>query len=90
MRTKNSKDIINLRENPLFPSILAPISCLVTIVETDASDEVLKLLDMLHHLSVAEKYLLLIVSTFDTTSLENKTINFQLIVHDKEKGWIIN
>ena len=75
--------------NPLFPSIFASISCLVTIVETDASDEVLKVVDMLHHLSMPEKYLILIASTLNKTSLENMTINFQLTVHDKDKGLII-
>ena len=77
---------MKLRGDPLFSSILNSISCLVTIVETDIAEEGLRLIDMVNELSVATKYLLLIVPTFDLTAVENQTINFQVMVNHGESG----
>ena len=70
----------------MFPSLTDSVSCLVTIVATDNNEEVLKLLEMINHLSVAKKYMLLIVSTFDPTMFTNLTINFQVIMHHRNTG----
>lgn len=72
--------------NPLFPSLTASVSCLVIIVTTDDNEEVLKLLELINHLSVAKKYMLLIVSTFDPIMFSNLTINFQVMVHHRNTG----
>ena len=89
MRCQNAKELLKLEGNPLFQSLLASISCLVTIAETDDDRELLKLLEFMGDLSVAKKYMFLIVSTFDSTKFLNVTINFQAIVHQKETGLII-
>ena len=89
LRCQNAKELLKLEGNPLFQSLLASISCLVTIAETDDDRELLKLLEFMGDLSVAKKYMFLIVSTFDSTKFLNVTINFQAIVHQKETGLII-
>ena len=86
MRSQNAEEVLKLRGSPLFSSILNSISCLVTIVETDIAEEGLRLIEMVNELSVATKYLLLIVPTFDLTAIENQTINFQVIVNHGESG----
>ena len=43
---------------------------------------------MVDDLSIAEKHLHLIVSTFDFRQLMNLTINFEVIVHHKDTGMI--
>ena len=78
--------MLKLRGNPLFASLFNPISCLVTIVETDNIEDVLRLVEMVNELSVTKKYLLLIVPTFDSTIVQNITINFQVIVNHGEAG----
>ena len=86
MRSQNAKELLKLGENPLFLSLFASISCLVTVAETDDNDEVLELLEMVDGLPVAKKYLLLIISTFDSTKFANITINFQVMMHHKKTG----
>ena len=86
LRCKDATELLKLRGNLLFSSISASISCLVTIVETDDNEEVLKLLNMMSDLSVAKKYLLLILPTFDSTKFANLTVNFQVMIHHKETG----
>ena len=86
MRSQNAKEVLKLRGDPLFSSILSSISCLVTIVETDIAEEGLRLIDMVNELSVATKYLLLNVPTFDLTAVKNQTINFQVMVNHGESG----
>ena len=79
----------------MLSSLLASTSCLFTIVETDDIEEVLRLIDMVNVLSVDEKYLLLIVPTFDSAAIqnfqqfwngENMTINYNVVVHHKNAG----
>ena len=77
-----------MRGNPLFSSLAASFSCLVTIVETCNVEEVWKLIEMVNEISVAKKYLLLIVHvpTFDSSAVQNITTNFQIIVHHGVTG----
>ena len=86
MRSQNTKEVLKLRGNPLFSSLINSISCLVTIVETDNNEEVLRLIEMVNELSVTKKHLLLILPTFDSTTVQNLTINFQVIVNHGEAG----
>ena len=90
LRSQNAKEVLKLRGNPLFQSLLASISCLVTIAETYDDEELLKVIEMMNDISVSKKYTLLIVSTFDSTKFLNLTINFQVMVHHEDKrGWTI-
>ena len=86
LRSQNTKEVLKLRGNPLFSSLINSISCLVTIVETDNNEEVLRLIEMVNELSVTKKHLLLILPTFDSTTVQNLTINFQVIVNHGEAG----
>ena len=86
MRSQDTKELLKMIGNPLFPSISASISCLISIVETDDNEEVLKLIEMINNLSVTKKYMLLIMSTFDSTMFSNLTINFQVMVHHSNTG----
>ena len=78
-RFKDAKELLKLRKSPQFLSLLSSISCLVTVAEPDASNEVLELIHMVNKFPVLEKYMLLIGSTFDDNAFENLTINFQVI-----------
>ena len=86
MESQNAEELLKLSGNPLFLSLLDSISCVVTIVESDNVGQILRLIEMVYELPVTEKYLLLIAQTFDSTALQNLTINFQVIVHHAETG----
>ena len=86
MRCQNAKELLKLIRNPLFSSQLTSTSCLITIVEAEDRDEIMKLLDLVNGLTVAKKHVLLITSTFVQKKIVNLTIHFQVMVHHKESG----
>ena len=75
--------------NPLFSSLVVSFFCLLTIIETSKVEEVLKLIEVVNEISVAKKYLLLIHPTFDSTAVQNLTINFQIMVNHGEAGELL-
>ena len=86
MRSQNAKEMLKLTGNPLLSALVASTSCLITIVETEDHEEMMKLLEVMDGLSVAKKFVLLIVSTFVPKKIVNLTINFKVMVHHKESG----
>ena len=86
MRSQNAEEVLKLRENPHFASVLASISCLITTVKTDHVEEVLKIIEMVDEVSVTNKYLILILSELDSTAFQNITINFKVTIHHSEQG----
>ena len=86
LRSQNAKELIEQRGNPLFSSVVASVSCLVTIVETHDKEDMLKLIEMVDDFSVAKKYLVLIAPTFGGAQLQNLTISFQTMILHRETG----
>ena len=86
LRFKDAKELLEAKDHRKMSSIVSTISCLVALVETDHDDEVTSLIDMVNEIKVDRRYLLLIVSTLNTTILKNKTITYNVGIHEKDKG----
>ena len=86
MRFKDTKELLRTnRVNPLLQLTLAKMTCLITIAEADDSES-LELVDMMNGLKVTEKYLILVLSSLNTTTFQNMTINYNVIVNHKDEG----
>ena len=89
MRYENSKELLKLKDNILFPTLMHSTSCIVMRVETDEIGHMLKLIEMVNALPLPKKHLQLFVSKSDSAQFENLTINFQVSFHQKKKGDIV-
>ena len=61
-------------------------SCLITIVETSSSHDVLDLIDITHALKTKHKYLLVNMPHLKADLLQNRTINYVVIFQHREGG----
>ena len=79
----NIQQLLNVRDDERFSSIIASTSCLVAIAETNISEEVSQLIDFMTDLRVTNKRLLVLMSTkLDINLLNGKRTNFNvLIIH---------
>ena len=83
---KSSKELLELKDNVLLPTLMHSTSCIVMRVETDEIGQMLKLIEMMNDLSFPKKHLQLFVSASDSSKFANLTINFQVSFHQKKKG----
>ena len=86
IRFTDAKELLEVKDDRKMSSIFSTISCLVALVETDHDDEVISLIDMINGIKVERRYLLLIVSTLNTAILKNKTIAYNVGIHQKVNG----
>ena len=87
MRFENAEELLRVKESPLFSSITSSSSCLITVVES-GDGNVLQLLGLVNELNVAKKFLILIVTSLNTSLLRNVTINYNVILDNRGKGKI--
>ena len=86
MRFQNEKELLKVKEQSQFATLLDTITCLTTIVETSSDDDILQLIDMANKLKLERQYLLLIVPELNRTLFQNKTINFNIIIDHTDIG----
>ena len=79
-------ELLKIREHPLFSSVLASSSCVITIIETRVNQEVLDAIDMINGFRADTKHLLLSVPKFDETMFKNITINYAINIEQSEGG----
>ena len=79
-------ELLKVREHPLFSSVLASSSCVITIIETRVNQEVLDAIDMINGFRADRKHLLLSVPKFDETMFKNITINYPINIKQSEGG----
>ena len=48
--------------------------------------EVSKMIDMIHELKIAQKYLIVIMDTLNTTMLGERSINFNVMINHRDAG----
>ena len=70
--------------NSRFQDILASMSCLILIAQVSTFTEVSYSIDMMTQFRVAKKHLIIEIPSLDVTSLQNKTINFNVLINHKE------
>ena len=69
-------------------SILEHTACLVTIAEVSDIEDITELVEFFTELRVPMKRLLLIAPKLDINLLQNKNINFDILVMDASVGML--
>ena len=91
MRFSNVDQLLKVQDENIFKSIMSSITCLMVIAEVNHAEEVLQLVDFVNEQKSSTKQLLVTQqSRLNTTLIQNIRLNFNLIVHQREDGGIIN
>ena len=86
IRFDNVEGLLKSKDNPLFSSVLASSSCVVSIIEANDNEEVLNVIEMVNDFRVDRKHLLLLVPTLNETMFKNTTINYDVIIEHRDQG----
>ena len=86
MRFRSVAHLLRVKNDTRLLNILESISCLVIRAYLSTDNEVSQLIDMVTEVRVAMKYVVVSIPDLSVASLENKTINFNMILYHKEKG----
>ena len=90
MRFSNVDQLLKVKDDNTFQSIMASITCLMALAEVNHTEEVSQLVDFVNEQRSATKQLVVTQqSRLNATLIQNKRLNFNLIVHQREDGGII-
>ena len=67
-------------------SLISSVSCLRIMAEANTNTEVSHVIDIVNEFRVGEKYLIIKTTELDKSSIQNKTINFNVMVHHQLLG----
>ena len=92
---ENVNQLLEVKNGERFKSIMSSISCLMTVAVTDSTQEVSLLIDFVRDLRsegyrVAKTQLLVMIPLLDHVLLENKTINFNVMIMENGTGTVDN
>ena len=90
MRFSNVDQLLKVKDDNTFQSIMASITCLMALAEVNHTEEVSQLVDFVNEQRSATKQLVVTQqSRLNATLIQNKRLDFNLIVHQREDGGII-
>ena len=69
-----------------FRSLMARMSCLVTIAVMRNDAEMSQLIDIVNEIRVYKKYLIIFADTWNTTLMQKRTINFNVNINHRGRG----
>ena len=67
-------------------NLLAFISCLKTIAHVSTDQEVSQMIDFVERLRIDKKHLIISTPKLNHVCLQNKTINFKVVIFHKQAG----
>ena len=79
-------ELLKLRNDHLFSSVLASSRCFITIIKSNSSDGVLDVIEMVNDFRADLKHLLLIIPTFNENMFSNITINYDVSIKHRDEG----
>ena len=82
----SAKQLFLLKDNHNFKRILSSLSCLSIIAESSIPEEISSLVDFTSSLKVKNKYLAIKTVELDTTLLQSKRLNFNVLFTEIGKG----
>ena len=86
LRFKNLAHLLKVESDTRLLNIFASISCLMIIAHVSTDIEVSKLIDMVAKIRVDKKHLYIATHQLNLDSLQNKTINYNVVFHHKGTG----
>ena len=80
------QNLYEVKNDGKFRSLIARMSCLVTVAVMQNYAEISQLIDIVNEIRVSKKYLIIFTDTLDATLMQKRTINFNVIINHRHKG----
>ena len=82
------RQLLEIKDDKTLASVLSSLSCLSVIVQSIKVDDISLLVDFISNIRVKNKYLMAITSPLNTTLLQSKMINFNVMINQIDSGLI--
>ena len=79
-------ELLKVRNDHLFLSVLASSQCFIITIKSNGSDGVLDVIDMVNNFRADFKHLILIIPRFDESMYKNITINYDVSIEHMDEG----
>ena len=86
MKFDSFQNMKNVASGEIFRSLIRRMSCLMTITQMRNEMEISEMIDVMNELQVPKKYLVILVDTFNTSMVTKRTINFNMMIHQRREG----
>ena len=86
MKFDSFQKMKNVAYGEIFKSSLMRMSCLMTITQMRNEMQISEMIDVMNELHVAQKYLVILIDTFNTAIVTKRTINFNVMIYHKGEG----
>ena len=86
VKFQNLGQLLEVKDSKKFMSMLAKMSCLVTLTRMSNGSEVSQMIDVVNEFKISKKHLIIFVKKLNTTLLRKKAITFNVIIHHNGPG----
>ena len=82
----NVKQLLGMGDDKTLTNVLSLTSCLTVIANSKNYDDISKLVDFVSNIKVKDKYLIIETTALNTTLLQNKKININVMINEIVSG----
>ena len=82
----NVKQLLGMGDDKTLTNVLSLTSCLTVIANSKNLDDISKLVDFVSNIKVKDKYLIIETTALNTTLLQNKKININVMINEIVSG----
>ena len=86
VRFRYVRQLLEYQVDGRLISIMKSISCLRTVVQAQNDTEASQVIDLVKEFRVAQKDLIITIPNWNVNYLQNKTINFKVIIKHQAAG----
>ena len=86
MKFDSFQKMKNVAYGEIFKSSLRRMSCLMTVTQMRNEMQISEMIDVMNELHVAQKYLIILIDTFNTAIVTKRTINFNVMISHRGEG----
>ena len=88
LRFSSIKYLIGIKDEQRLATVLSSTSCLSIFAQSTTVEDVLDLVDFTSKIRVINKYLIIQSSPLNTTLLQTKKINFNVMINEINSGTV--
>ena len=86
MRFSRVGKLLGIEDDTTLATVLTSSSCLSVIAQSTKMEDISNLVDLVSNIRVKNKYLMVQTPPLNTTLLQSKKINFNVMVNEVDSG----
>ena len=85
LRFRSVSHLLTVENDTRLLKIVTSVSCLMIIADVSTNTELSQLIDVVTKFKVSKKHLIVTIPQLNVVSLQNKTINFNVVIYDHKQ-----